>query len=89
MVRIDILTKLSNPIDPQWPIYSMTFLANKHYLRDKFEVLVQWTGYNEDSNTWEPFESMKDTTKFHEYLVKNKLKYLLTADARRNLANPA
>ena len=63
--------------------------ANKRYLRDKFEVLVQWTGYNEDSNTWEPFESMKDTTKFHEYLVKNKLKYLLTAEARRNLANPA
>ena len=63
--------------------------ANKHYLRDKFEVLVQWTGYNEDSNTWEPFESMKDTTKFHEYLVKNKLKYLLTAEAKRKLANPA
>ena len=33
---------------------------------------------------------MKDTTKFHEYLVKNKLKYLLTAEARRSIAkNPA
>ena len=63
--------------------------ANKHYLRGGFEVLVQWTGFSEDYNTWEPFESMKDTAKFHEYLVKNKLKYLLPAEAKRTLANPA
>ena len=63
--------------------------ANHHYIRAEFEVLVQWTGYSEDYNTWEPLESMKDTAKFHEYLVKNKLKYLLTAEAKRNLAHPA
>ena len=59
---------------------------NKHYSREGFEVLVQWTGYSEDYNSWEPFETMKDTARFHEYLVKNKLKYLLTAEAKRNLA---
>jgi transposase InsO family protein len=62
---------------------------NRHYSREGFEVLVQWTGYSDDYNTWEPFESIKDTAKFHEYLVKNKLKYLLTAEAKRALADQA
>lgn len=63
--------------------------ANRHYTREGFEVLVQWTGYSEDYNTWEPYESVKDTAKFHDYLVKNKLKYLLTAEAKRTLAGNA
>jgi putative transposase len=63
--------------------------ANKQFSREGFEVLVQWTGYSEDYNSWEPFENMKDTAKFHEYLVKNKLKYLLTAEAKRALADLA
>jgi transposase InsO family protein len=52
--------------------------ANKHYLRDKFEVLVQWTGYNEDSNTWEPFESMKDTTKCYSENIRQTILEAIT-----------
>ncbi len=63
--------------------------ANRRYLRGGFEVLVQWTGFSEDYNTWEPYEAVKNTAKFHEYLVRNRLQYLLTTEARKALANEA
>ena len=57
----------------------------RKYHRTGFEVLVQWAGYDETYNTWEPYKGSNNTgvrlnEKFHEYCRQNKLQYLIPSN---------
>ena len=34
----------------------------------QLEFLVQWLGYEESKNSWEPWKALRDTEKLHDYL---------------------
>ena len=39
-----------------------------HYRRSTMEFLVRWTGYEESSNSWEPYRALMHADKLHDYL---------------------
>jgi len=41
------------------------------------EFLVQWTGYGEDSNSWELYKALMHVDKLHEYLRANRMRNLI------------
>jgi len=47
------------------------------HLRSTMEFLVQWTGYGEDSNSWEPYRALMHVDKLHEYLRANRMRNLI------------
>jgi len=47
------------------------------HLRATMEFLVQWTGYGEDSNSWEPYKALMHVDKLHEYLRANRMRNLI------------
>ena len=34
----------------------------------QLEFLIQWLGYEESKNSWEPWKALRDTEKLHDYL---------------------
>ena len=46
--------------------------------RNSLEFLIQWTGYDESANTWEPWSHVKDNNILNRYCYTHKLKSLLT-----------
>jgi hypothetical protein len=45
--------------------------------RSSLQFKVRWLGYGPEDDTWEPFESLRDTEQLHAYLKANKLKSLI------------
>jgi len=45
--------------------------------RSTMEFLVQWEGFAESYNSWEPYANLRDTAKLSEYLAANRMKALL------------
>jgi len=45
--------------------------------RKTMEFLVEWDGYTDDANSWEPFSSLRDTDQLLEYLQANRLRSLI------------
>ncbi len=45
--------------------------------RSTMEFLVQWEGFAESYNSWDPYSSLRDTAKLSEYLSANRMKSLL------------
>ena len=41
------------------------------------EFLVKWTGYPDDSNSWEPFKNLRDNEQAIEYMNNNRLRSLI------------
>ena len=39
--------------------------------------LVQWEGFNADHNSWEPWENLRSVGLVHDYLRKNKMKFVI------------
>jgi hypothetical protein len=58
---------------------------NNQFYKANFLVKIRWAGQGIESDSWEPYENIKNTEKFHEYCVENKLNYLLTKEAQQEL----
>jgi len=43
---------------------------------------VKWRGYDESSNTWEPWKNLRETEKLHRYLISKGLQKLIPAKFR-------
>ena len=45
--------------------------------RDLLYFLIEWDGYGKEHNSWEPWENLRKVDLIHEYLTRNKMKYLI------------
>lgn len=45
--------------------------------RSTMEFLVQWEGFAESYNSWEPYANLRDTAKLTEYLAANRMRSLI------------
>ena len=45
--------------------------------KSSLEFLVRWTGYTDAHDTWEPWNSLRDTHALHRYLSAHRLKALI------------
>ena len=48
-----------------------------HHRRSSMEFLLRWTGYDESSNSWEPYKALMHVDKLHEYLREHKMRSLI------------
>ena len=48
-----------------------------HHRRSSMEFLVRWTGYDANSNSWEPYKALIHVYKLHEYLREHKMRSLI------------
>jgi transposase InsO family protein len=52
--------------------------------RTSLQFKVRWLGYGPEEDTWEPYESLRDTEQLHDYLKANKLKSLIPKKFRNS-----
>ena len=48
-----------------------------HQRRSNMEFLVRWTGYNETSNSLEPYKELMHVDRLHEYLRVHRMRSLI------------
>jgi hypothetical protein len=48
-----------------------------HHRRYTMEFLVRWTGYEESSNSWEPYKALMHAGKLHNYLREHRMRSLI------------
>jgi len=48
-----------------------------HHRRSTMEFLVQWTGYGENSNSWEPYKAFMHVDSLHDYLHEDRMRSLI------------
>ena len=47
------------------------------YLKRELEFKVQWIGYDESEDSWEPYSALRNTEALETYCYANNLQYLL------------
>ena len=50
------------------------------FLRTNLELLVRWHGYDESSDSWEPYKELRTTERFIDFCKQNGYKYLIPAN---------
>ena len=48
-----------------------------HHKRSTMEFRVWWNGYDESSNSWEPYKSLMHVDKLHDYLREHRMQSLI------------
>ncbi len=48
-----------------------------HHQRSTMEILVQWAGYDDSSNSWEPYKALMHVDKLHDYLREHRMRALI------------
>ena len=54
--------------------------------RTDYEFLVKWTGYDNNENTWEPWESVRDNQQLLIYLYQHNLRAFMTKVQKQEIA---
>jgi hypothetical protein len=49
----------------------------RKFNRTDLQILVQWAGYDESYNTWEPYKELRHTDKFHQFCREQGYQYLI------------
>ena len=61
----------------QWDVDSIIAHAGDPSHRKEMKFKVRWLGYDENYDTWEPWDHLIHNTKLHDYLRANKMKRLI------------
>jgi transposase InsO family protein len=78
---------ITNPLDVARRDHMEYFVEDildhrgKHQ-RTHIEFLVKWLNYPSDKNTWEPYSSLRDVDKLHDYLRHNNMTKLINKQHR-------
>ena len=50
---------------------------SRKFNRTNLQLLVQWAGYDDSYNTWEPYKELRYTEQFHQFCREKGYKYLI------------
>jgi hypothetical protein len=77
-----------NPLDvaqqneQEFIVDEMLAYRGNHHRRSTMEFLVQWAGYDESSNSWEPYKALMHVDKLHDYLRHHRMRSLIPKELR-------
>ena len=81
---VDRLNTNQKPEDSQFYPESIVNIRTTHRGTKKGQLSkkglafkVHWRGYPSETDTWEPYQHLKDNTVFHQYCRDNDLEYLI------------
>ena len=72
-----------NPIDvaqqneQEFVVDGILAHRGNHHRRSTMELLVRWAGYDESSNSWEPYKALMHVDKLHAYLREHRMRALI------------
>ena len=78
-----------NPVDIARKDYSEFFISKilNHRGNTKrvssLEFLVEWVGYDESENSWEPWKNLREVSQLHDYLTQTGLQKLIPVKCRQ------
>ena len=72
-----------NPIDvaqqneQEFVVDGILAHRGNHHRRSTMKFLVRWAGYDESSNSWEPYKALMHVDKLHDYLREHRMRALI------------
>ena len=62
---------------PHYNTWEYTHGKSRKFNRTNLKLLVQWAGYDDSYNTWEPYKELRYTEQFHQFCREKGYKYLI------------